>query len=68
MTAPKTLKPQPSQARDLSVQKSRSASGDVDILFGEVPVELKARRGQKTALIDTLIVQDGPAVRIRETK
>lgn len=52
----------------LAAKKAGALRGDVDILFGEVPVELKARRGQKTALIDTLIVQDGPAVRIRETK
>ncbi|AYH43960.1 hypothetical protein [Azoarcus sp. DN11] len=36
-------------------KKPERFGGNVDILFGEVPVELKARRGQKTALVDTLI-------------
>jgi len=36
-------------------KKPERFGGNVDILFGEVPVELKARRGQKVALVDTLI-------------
>jgi len=36
-------------------KKPERFGGNVDILFGEVPIELKARRGQKTALVDTLI-------------
>ncbi|AOI71137.1 hypothetical protein [Burkholderia ubonensis] len=36
-------------------KKPERFGGNVDILFGDVPVELKARRGQKTALVDTLI-------------
>lgn len=36
-------------------KKPERFGGSVDILFGEIPVELKARRGQKTALIDTII-------------
>lgn len=36
-------------------KKPERFGGNVDILFGEVPVELKVRRGQKKALVDTLI-------------
>lgn len=36
-------------------KKPERFGGNVDILFGEVPVELKVRRGQKAALVDTLI-------------
>lgn len=36
-------------------KKPERFGGNVDILFGELPVELKARRGLKTALIDTII-------------
>lgn len=36
-------------------KKPERFGGNVDILFGDVPVELKARRGQKTALVDALI-------------
>jgi hypothetical protein len=36
-------------------KKPERFGGNVDILFGEVPIELKARRGQKAALVDTLI-------------
>ena len=36
-------------------KKPERFGGNVDILFGEIPVELKARRGQTRALIDTVI-------------
>ncbi|MCC7700356.1 hypothetical protein [Janthinobacterium sp. EB271-G4-7A] len=36
-------------------KKPERFGGNVDILFGEIPIELKARRGQKTALVDTII-------------
>ncbi|MDO8050078.1 hypothetical protein O3301_16530 [Janthinobacterium sp. SUN211] len=36
-------------------KKPERFGGNVDILFGQVPVELKARRGVKKALVDTLI-------------
>jgi hypothetical protein len=36
-------------------KKPERFGGNVDILFGEVPVELKVRKGQKKALVDTLI-------------
>jgi hypothetical protein len=36
-------------------KKPERFGGNVDILFGEVPVELKVRKGQKTALVDTII-------------
>lgn len=36
-------------------KKPERFGGNVDILFGEVPVELKVRRGQNKALVDTII-------------
>lgn len=36
-------------------KKPERFGGNVDILFGGIPIELKARRGQKTALVDTII-------------
>jgi hypothetical protein len=36
-------------------KKPERFGGNVDILFGEIPIELKVRRGQKKALVDTII-------------
>lgn len=36
-------------------KKPERFGGNVDILFGDLPIELKARRGQKMALVDTII-------------
>lgn len=36
-------------------KKPERFGGNVDILFGDIPVELKVRRGQRKALVDTLI-------------